>query len=53
MTIMFDASTIGAFAGRLAPTAAIFDPSMSTSAFSKSPSRGSIVSTTPPLSSSR
>src|SRR5882724_4110179 len=49
MTIMFDASTSAAVTGRLGPTAAIFDPSIRTSALSKSPSFGSTVRTTPPL----
>src|SRR5262249_43129177 len=54
MTIMLEASMLRAPSpGRLGPTAAIFDPSISTSALSKSPSRGSIVRTTPPLSSTR
>src|SRR5215813_14961020 len=38
---------------RSGPTAAIFDPSISTSALSKSPSFASMVKTTPPFSSMR
>ena len=53
MTIIPDASTTVALARRFGPTAAIFEPSISTSAFSKSPSFGSIVRMTPPLSSTR
>ena len=53
MTIMFDASITAAVAWRSGPTAAIFDPSISTSAFSKSPSLESIVRTTPPFKRTR
>src|SRR4051794_26593441 len=54
MTIRFEASiSVAEAACRSGPIAAIFDPSISTSARSKSPSFGSMVRTTPPFSSMR
>src|SRR5262245_31154370 len=50
---MFVASIVCASALRLRPTAAIFEPSIRTSALSKSPSVRSSVRPRPPLSNTR
>jgi hypothetical protein len=51
MTIMFDASIVAAAARIFGCTITIFDPSIKTSARSKSPTFESIDRTRPPLSS--
>src|SRR4051794_4574960 len=53
MTMVPEQSIFSPPASRLGPTATIFFPSISTSAFSKSPTPGSRVRTTPPFSTLR